>query len=424
MLNKNLPRIGGKIGITEERSSTMDQNTLKAQANQKQDKLVAIRRALHQVPEFGLDLPKTLAIVLDEVSSLGEVTLGKNMTAAAVVIRGGQPGPTVLLRADMDALAVEEDTGLDFASTNGYMHACGHDLHMAIGIGAAQLIAENKAQLKGNVVMFFQPGEEGHDGAGVMLSQDMHLASGEMPIAAFGIHVFSIPETGVFLSRKGTMMASAGDIIVTLKGRGGHGSMPWGAKDPITGMIEILSSLQSYIAKNFDALDPIVLNVGWIKAGNDHTTNIVPESVSFGATVRSFSNKGFEDTREKIPAFIKSMASAFELEAEIEFSPATKVLINNHAAVDRVERVTKELFGEQRYLNMEQPIAGGEDYASIVEIIPGAFVFLGAGFPGSAPKDREANHSNKAKFDEGVLADGAALLAALAFDTLDEAAAK
>ncbi len=134
---------------------------------------------MHQIPEFGLDLPKTLARVLSEVESLGEVTLGKDMTAAAIVIRGAQPGPTVLLRADMDALAVTEDTGLPFSSTNGYMHACGHDLHMAIGVGAAQLIAENKDQLKGNVVMFFQPGEEGHDGAGVMLSQDMHLASGE-----------------------------------------------------------------------------------------------------------------------------------------------------------------------------------------------------------------------------------------------------
>jgi hippurate hydrolase len=402
----------------------MDQNELKAQANAKQEHLVSIRRALHQVPEFGLDLPKTLAIVLKEVEGLGEVTLGKDMTAAAVVIRGGQPGPTVLLRADMDALAVEEDTGLDFASTNGYMHACGHDLHIAIGIGAAQLIAENKDQLKGNVVMFFQPGEEGHDGAGLMLSQDMHLASGEMPIAAFGIHVFSRDDLGIFKSRKGTMMASAGDIIVTLKGKGGHGSMPWNARDPITGMVEILSSLQSFIAKNFDALDPIVLNVGWIKAGNDHTTNIVPESVSFGATVRSFSKKGYDDTRTMIPAFIDNMAAAFELEAEIEFTPATKVLINDHPSVDRVERVTKELFGDSRYTDMPQPIPGGEDYASIVEVIPGAFVFLGAAFPGLALQEREANHSNKAKFDESVLADGAALLAALAFDTLDEAASK
>ncbi|MEI8231382.1 MAG: M20 family metallopeptidase [Actinomycetes bacterium] len=400
----------------------MDYELLKTQAKAKQANLVQVRRDLHQIPEFGLDLPNTLARVLKEVDTLGEVTLGKNMTAAAIVIRGAQPGPTVLLRADMDALAVNEDTGLAFSSTNGYMHACGHDLHMAIGVGAAQLIAENKDQLKGNVVMFFQPGEEGHDGAGVMLSQDMHLASGEKPIAAFGIHVFSMDDPGVFASRKGTMMASAGDVIVTLKGKGGHGSMPWNAVDPITGLIEILSSIQSFIIKHFDALDPIVLNVGWIKAGNDHTTNIVPGVASFGATVRSFSKQGYEDTRTKIPAFIKNMAAAFGLEAEIEFSPATKVLVNDHAAIDRVERVTKTVFGEGRYENMDQPIPGGEDMASILEEIPGAFIFLSAADPTMPMEKREANHSNKAVFDDSVLADGATMLAALAFDTLDEAA--
>jgi hippurate hydrolase len=400
----------------------VDYELLKTQAKAKQANLVQVRRDLHQIPEFGLELPNTLARVLKEVDSLGEVTLGKDMTAAAIVIRGAQPGPTVLLRADMDALAVNEDTGLAFSSTNGYMHACGHDLHMAIGVGAAQLISENKDQLKGNVVMFFQPGEEGHDGAGVMLSQDMHLASGEKPIAAYGIHVFSMDDPGVFASRKGTMMASAGDVIVTLKGKGGHGSMPWTAVDPITGLIEILSSIQSFIIKHFDALDPIVLNVGWIKAGNDHTTNIVPEVASFGATVRSFSKQGYEDTRTKIPAFIKNMAAAFGLEAEIEFSPATKVLVNDHDAIDRVERVTNTVFGEGRYENMDQPIPGGEDMASILEEIPGAFIFLSAADPSIPMEKRQSNHSNKAVFDDSVLADGATMLAALAFDTLDEAA--
>jgi hippurate hydrolase len=400
----------------------VDYELLKTQAKAKQANLVQVRRDLHQIPEFGLELPNTLARVLKEVDSLGEVTLGKDMTAAAIVIRGAQPGPTVLLRADMDALAVNEDTGLAFSSTNGYMHACGHDLHMAIGVGAAQLISENKDQLKGNVVMFFQPGEEGHDGAGIMLSQDMHLASGEKPIAAYGIHVFSMDDPGVFASRKGTMMASAGDVIVTLKGKGGHGSMPWTAVDPITGLIEILSSIQSFIIKHFDALDPIVLNVGWIKAGNDHTTNIVPEVASFGATVRSFSKQGYDDTRTKIPAFIKNMAAAFGLEAEIEFSPATKVLVNNHDAIDRVERVTNTVFGEGRYENMDQPIPGGEDMASILEEIPGAFIFLSAADPTIPMEKRQANHSNKAVFDDSVLADGATMLAALAFDTLDEAA--
>lgn len=390
------------------------------QAQSHQADLVKVRRELHQTPEFGLDLPRTLEIILREVGDLGDVTLGKNMTAAAILIRGAKPGPTVLLRADMDALAVTEDTGLDFASTNGYMHACGHDLHMAMGIGAARLVHANKDKLNGNVLMFFQPGEEGHDGAGHMLAQQMHLVSGEKPIAAYGLHVFSIVPSGLFTTKKDTMMASAGDMFVTLTGRGGHGSMPWTAKDPITGMIEIISSMQSFIAKNFDALDPIIVNIGWIKAGNDHTTNIVPESVSFGATVRSFSKKGYEETRSKLPEFIKAMAKAYGLEAEVEFSPATKVLINHHQPVERVESVTKKMFGENRYRTMSQPIPGGEDYASILEEIPGAFIFLGAAQPGIPPEKLESNHSNKAQYDEAVLADGAALLAALAFDELGQ----
>ncbi|MBU6144713.1 MAG: amidohydrolase [Acidobacteria bacterium] len=396
----------------------MEYQDLISQAHAQQADLVKVRRELHQTPEFGLDLPKTLAIILREVGDLGEVTLGKDMTAASILIRGANPGPTVLLRADMDALAVIEDTGLDFASTNGYMHACGHDLHMAMGIGAARLVHSNKDKLNGNVLMFFQPGEEGHDGAGHMLAQNMHMVSGEKPIAAYGLHVFSIVPSGLFTTKKDTMMASAGDMLVTIRGRGGHGSMPWTAKDPITGMIEILSSLQAFIAKNFDALDPIIVNVGWIKAGDDHTTNIIPESVSFGATVRSFSKKGYEETRTKLPAFIKGMAESHGLNAEVEFTPATKVLINHHHAVDRVEAVAKDMFGEQRYRTMSQPIPGGEDYASILEEIPGAFIFLGAAQPGLAPHQLESNHSNKAQYDEAVLADGAALLAALAFDAL------
>lgn len=398
----------------------MEYQDLINQAQSHQADLVKVRRELHQTPEFGLDLPRTLEIILREVGDLGDVTLGKNMTAAAILIRGAKPGPTVLLRADMDALAVTEDTGLDFASTNGYMHACGHDLHMAMGIGAARLVHANKDKLNGNVLMFFQPGEEGHDGAGHMLAQQMHLVSGEKPIAAYGLHVFSIVPSGLFTTKKDTMMASAGDMFVTLTGRGGHGSMPWTAKDPITGMIEIISSMQSFIAKNFDALDPIIVNIGWIKAGNDHTTNIVPESVSFGATVRSFSKKGYEETRSKLPEFIKAMAKAYGLEAEVEFSPATKVLINHHQPVERVESVTKKMFGENRYRTMSQPIPGGEDYASILEEIPGAFIFLGAAQPGIPPEKLESNHSNKAQYDEAVLADGAALLAALAFDELGQ----
>ena len=397
---------------------------LAKEANQYSSVLTEIRRELHQIPEFGLQLPKTLARVLESVHGLGEITLSKTITSAVLHIKGGQPGPTVLLRADMDALAVNEDTGLDFASTNGYMHACGHDLHMAMGIGAAHLIATHKDELKGDVIIWFQPGEEGHGGADVMLEEDMHLVSGQMPIAAYGIHVFSSYPKGMFGSRSGALMAAAGGMTVKFTGAGGHGSMPWLSKDPISPMAEAISALQVMVNKRFSAFDPVVINVGWVKAGDDHTENVIPETASFGATIRTFSVENTEKIKRYSTELLESIAKAHGVEVEINFLPSTKVLMNDSNSIDRVERVISDAFGPGRYWTMPDPIAGGEDFASVVNIIPGAFVFMGACPDGIDPSTAATNHSNKALFDDSVLADGAALLASLAFDALNEAGAQ
>jgi amidohydrolase len=391
---------------------------LAKEANQYSNVLSEIRRELHQIPEFGLQLPKTLARVLESVHGLGEITLSKNITSAVLHIKGSQPGPTVLLRADMDALAVIEDTGLDFASTNGYMHACGHDLHMAMGIGAAHLIATHKDDLKGDVIIWFQPGEEGHGGADVMLEEGMHLVTGQMPIAAYGIHVFSSYPKGMFGSKAGALMAAAGGMTVTFKGSGGHGSMPWLSKDPISPMSEAISALQVMVNKRFSAFDPVVINVGWVKAGDDHTENVIPETASFGATIRTFSVENTDKVKRLSTELLEAIAKAHGVEVEINFLPSTKVLINDAASIERVERVIGEAFGSSRYWTMPDPIAGGEDFASVVDIIPGAFVFMGACPDDIDPSTASTNHSNKALFDDSVLADGAALLASLAFDTL------
>jgi amidohydrolase len=391
---------------------------LAKEANQYSNVLREIRRELHQIPEFGLQLPKTLARVLESIHGLGEITLSKTITSAVLHIKGGQPGPTVLLRSDMDALAVIEDTGLDFASTNGFMHACGHDLHMAIGIGAAHLIATHKDELKGDVIIWFQPGEEGHGGADVMLEEDMHLVSGQMPIAAYGIHVFSTYPKGMFGSKAGALMAAAGGMTVTFKGAGGHGSMPWLSKDPISPMTEAISALQVMVNKRFSAFDPVVINVGWVKAGDDHTENVIPETASFGATIRTFSVENTEKVKQLSTELLEAIAKAHGVEVEVNFLPSTKVLMNDAAAIERVEHVIGQAFGPGRYWTMPDPIAGGEDFASVVDLMPGAFVFMGACPDGIDPSTASTNHSNKALFDDSVLADGAALLAALAFDTL------
>jgi hippurate hydrolase len=388
------------------------------QAQSMLPELQALRRKLHQIPEFGLELPNTLKVILDEISGLGDITLGKSISSAVLHIKGDLPGPTVLLRADMDALAVVEDTGLPYAATNGFMHACGHDLHMAMGVGAAKILASRKSELKGEVIIFFQPGEEGHHGADVMIEEQALMVSGSKPIRAYGLHVFSSYPVGMMGSRSGPLMASAGDLLVTVSGSGGHGSMPWLSKDPISVLNEIMSSLQTMVTKRFNAFDPVIVNIGWLRAGDTATTNVIPESASFGATVRVFSEENAVKLKQYTQELVYSIATGFGLTATVEFTRATKVLMNDAQAIASVEKVTSQLFGASRYINLPTPIAGGEDFASIVSEVPGAFVFMGACPPGNDHATAATNHSNKAVFDDSVLGDGAALLASLAIEAL------
>lgn len=380
--------------------------------------LTNLRRVLHREPEFALELPKTQAKILEAIAGLGDVKLGKALSSIVLVIKGAKPGPTVLLRADMDALSVKEETGLDYASTNDFMHACGHDLHMASGVGAAKLLHANRDKLNGAVAIWFQPGEEGHHGADIMIEEGMLEVTGERPIAAYGLHVFTGLPLGAITTKPGPLMASAGDLHATFHGSGGHGSMPWLSKDPVTPMVEAISSLQVMLNKLFDQFDPVILNVGWIRAGDVATTNVIPDTASFGATVRTFSEANTKKLHELAPKLIHAVAESYGIRAEVSFSRATKVLVNDAQAVERVRKVAKELVGDAGYGDMEKPMAGGEDYASIVAEIPGAFVFVGACPLEIDHRTAPTNHSARAMFDDSVLPLGAALLAALAFEHL------
>ena len=404
--------------ITEEGASMPSAQDLLREAAEYGPTMVEIRRELHQMPEFALNLPNTQKKILQSIEGLGEITLGKGLTSIALLIKGKNPGPIVLLRADMDALKVVEETDLPYASTNGYMHACGHDLHMAAAIGAAHLIASHKDQLNGDVLIWFQPGEEGHHGADVMIEEGMLEVSGSRPIAAYGLHVFTSMPKGLIACKSGPLMASAGDLTVTFHGSGGHGSMPWLSKDPVTPMVESITALQNLLNKQFDQFDPVILNVGWIRAGDDATTNVIADSASFGATVRTFSEENTKKLHELAPRLIHSIAEGFSVRADVSFGQATKVLLNDAAAVQRVEEVSKQLVGDQGYMPMQKPIAGGEDFASIVAEVPGAFVFVGACPPDIDFQTAPTNHSAKAKFDDSVLPLCAALLASLAFSHL------
>lgn len=380
--------------------------------------LSTIRRELHQIPEFGLQLPQTQERILQSIEGLGEVVLGRGLTSIALRVKGAHPGPTVLLRADMDALAVNENSGEPFSSTNGFMHACGHDLHMTSAIGAAHLLHTHRDQLHGDVLIWFQPGEEGHHGADIMIEEGMLSALGDRPVAAYGLHVFTSLPLGAVACKPGAMMAAAGDLHVTFTGRGGHGSMPWLSKDPVTPLLEAATALQNMVTKRFNAFDPVILNIGWIRAGDTATTNVIADSASFGATVRTFSKEARNSLESYTVELLQGIAAAFEVDVHFEFGRATKVLMNDPAAVVTVRRVTENMLGTEAYQEMPHPIAGGEDFASIVDEVPGAFVFVGACPPDIDFNTAPTNHAANARFDDGVLPQTSALLAALAFEHL------
>ncbi|MGA1032980.1 MAG: M20 metallopeptidase family protein, partial [Aquiluna sp.] len=261
-------------------------------------------------------------------------------------------------------------------------------------------------------------GEEGHHVADVMIDEGMLELTGSRPVAAYGLHVFTSLPLGAIACKPGPLMASAGDLHVSFHGSGGHGSMPWLSKDPVTPMVEAITALQNLINKSFDQFDPVILNVGWIRAGDDATTNVIADSASFGATVRTFSEVNTKKLHELAPKLIHSIAEGFGLSAEVEFGRATKVLMNDAASVERVERVAKSLVGEAGYVPMQNPIAGGEDFASIVAEVPGAFVFVGACPPEIDYQTAPTNHSAKASFDDSVMPLCSALLVSLAMEHL------
>lgn len=378
--------------------------------------LQALRRDLHRSPELGLLLPETQRRVLGELDPLGlEITLGERLTSIVAVLRGGRPGPTVLLRGDMDALPVLEQTGLDFASTNGRMHACGHDLHTAGLVGAARLLAAHRDQLAGDVVFMFQPGEEGHGGAKIMLEEGLLAASGQRPVAAYGIHVAPGP-FGVFLTRPGAVAAGSNELSITVRGRGGHGSQPHQVLDPVPVAAEIVLALQTFATRRFEVFDPIVLSVTQLQGSE--AVNVIPESVTLRATVRTLSAASRQRVAEEAPRLAEHIAAAHGLVAEAVFEEQYPVTINDPAAADEALAWLDEAFGESRAQTLPKPGMGSEDFSYVLNEVPGAFVMLATSPPGTDPATAEFNHSPRAIFDDAVLGDQAAALATLAWRKL------
>ncbi|RBM16832.1 M20 family metallopeptidase [Streptomyces sp. PT12] len=386
------------------------------------DDLVQLRRALHAIPELGLDLPRTQEAVLAALDGLPlEIGTGTGLTSVTAVLRGARPGPTVLLRGDMDALPVTERTGLPFAAEADRMHACGHDLHTTMLTGAARLLSAHRDRLAGNVLFMFQPGEEGFDGAGHMIAEGLLDATGERPVAAYALHVMSHTwESGVFTARGGPAMAASNVLEVTVNGAGGHGSAPHRAKDPIPAACEMVTALQTWISRSFDVFDPVILTVGTFHAGTQ--SNIIPDSATFRATVRSFSDEARARLREGTVALCEGIAAGHGLTADATFFEQYPVTVNDPAETAFAAGAVREVHGEERYAPMANPILGSEDFSRVIDAVPGAMIFLGATPAGADPEAAPANHSPLAAFDEAVLPDGAALYAELAVRRLAAAA--
>lgn len=378
------------------------------------DDLVRLRRELHQTPELGLDLPKTQATVLAALDGLPlEVSTGQALSSVTAVLRGGRPGPTVLLRADMDALPVEERTGVPYASTNGNMHACGHDLHAAGLVGAARVLSARRAELAGNVVFMFQPGEEGHGGAKIMIDEGVLDASGERAVAAYGLHVMStIAPRGVVAGRPGPTMSAASDLSVRVIGQGGHGSMPYTTRDPVPAICEMVTALQTYVTRSFDVFDPAIITVGNLHAGT--LRNVIPGEAYFDATVRCFSEESQAKLESGTIRVVEGIAAAHGVEVDARFRPLYPATVNDDTEYAATEATIRELFGEERYLPLPKPIPASEDFSFVLNEVPGAFVYLCACPPGLDPETAPSNHAPGAQFDDTVIPDAVTLLTELA----------
>ncbi|WP_226637867.1 M20 metallopeptidase family protein [Novosphingobium profundi] len=382
------------------------------------ERIVALRRAIHAEPELGLHTPLTRDKIRAELADLPlEWEEGPSTTGLVATLQGGAgPGRCVLLRGDMDALAMPEETGLDFASTiPGVMHACGHDTHVAMLAGAARLLAGKADRLTGEVRFMFQPGEEGWHGARYMLDDGLLGGPGTsraLPEAAFALHIMPNARHGMIGGRAGPLMASADQLAITVKGRGGHASMPHDTMDPMPIACEIVAAIQTMVARRFSVFDPVVVTISKITAGSAH--NVIPDHVDMLGTMRSLSATNRARLREEVTGLAAGIAGAHGLAAEVEIIEGFPVTVCDARAVDFGEGVARDLFGADTFERLANPIMGAEDFAYVLEKTPGAMFFLGVAAEGDDWSQCCGIHSTRMMVDESVLPRGALFLAGLA----------
>jgi hippurate hydrolase len=386
--------------------------------------LVELRRRLHRRPEIGLALPETQAAIETELAGL-PLTVRKGIGLSSLVARldGASAGPTVLLRADMDALAMAEENPVPWRSElAGQAHACGHDAHMAMLIGAARLLSARRDRLAGQVLFVFQPGEEAVGGADMMLDEGLldPQFAGEVT-RAFAIHQFPTLPAGSVATRAGALMAAMDGFRLTVRGRGGHASTPHETIDPLPIACEIVIALQTWMARRVPAFDPAVLTVAKIQAGT--ALNVIADFAVLEGVVRSVSEATRQLVLGGIASVAKGVAAAHDASVEIEIGTgdlaAVPVTVNDAGEAARVQAIATELFGAARVIDLAAPIMASEDFSVMLQRVPGAMAFLGTR-PAGVERP-EPLHSPRMMLDEAQLATGAALHAAFALTALEPA---
>jgi hippurate hydrolase len=379
------------------------------------DELSAVRRELHRAVEVGLDLPRTQRILLRELEGLGlEITRGESSTSVTAVLRGGRPGPVVLLRGDMDGLPMTEATGLPFAAASAAMHACGHDLHMAGLLGAAKVLTARRAQLPGTIVFMFQPGEEGYAGARLMIEEGVLDAAGERAVAAYAVHVDSATPFGELVTREGAMMASASALRLTLHGTGGHAAFPQLAIDPVPVAAQLILAVQAFTARRLPATDQAVISVTRLRS-DSAASNVLAASVDIEANIRTLSMATLETVRSQLPPLLAGIAEAHGCRLDTEFLSSYPVTYNDPVETGQALAVLEELVGAERVTRLPEPSMASEDFSYVLQEVPGALVFVGAApASGAVPM-----HAEITAFDDAVLPLQVSVLAELAWRRLE-----
>lgn len=372
------------------------------------------RRDFHAHPELGFHEDRTSGIVAQELERLGyQVRRGVGKTGVVGVMDGHLPGACVMLRFDMDALPIPEETGLTFASENsGVMHACGHDGHTAIGLTVATLISEMKDKFSGTVKLVFQPAEEGLGGASAMIRDG--VLNSPTPQAALGLHIWSEYPVGWAAVTTGAFMAGAEMFRITITGKGGHGALPQNTVDPVLASAQVITALQSIVARNVSPLNAAVVSVTQINGGS--TFNIIPAEVVLGGTVRTYTHEMKEHVWVRIHEIVEGISSAMGCKAAIEVLESDPAVINSDwvtaTVIDTLASVTPEVRIAVGYKS-----SVSEDMALFLERIPGCFFFLGAGL--NDPARRFGHHHPKFDIDEEALPLGAAILTQGALELLN-----